>query len=163
MVFQSRGLAVEWTGPADIKGVDVTCCRMNSGLGEFPSWVLRLHRERTEKLLQYFAHYSSSLSRLSPSLTLPPGVQLSLLLLCLLQGDILTVIRRVDENWIEAKLGDKVGVCPLQFTEVSSAEFLPFFSPTAFLNVILQAPSRLTTRQFGPLPCNESDRGCSYL
>lgn len=37
------------------------------------------------------------------------------------QGDILTVIRRLDENWIEAKLGDKVGVCPLQFTEVSSS------------------------------------------
>lgn len=38
-----------------------------------------------------------------------------------LQGDILTVIRRVDEHWIEAKLGEKVGVCPLQFTEVSSS------------------------------------------
>lgn len=37
------------------------------------------------------------------------------------QGDILTVIRRLDENWIEAKSGDKVGVCPLQFTEVSSS------------------------------------------
>lgn len=73
----------------------------------------------------------------------------------------------MDENWIEAKLGEKVGVCPLQFTEVSSAEFLPFFfflSPAAyFLNAILQAPSRLTTRQFGPLLCNESDGGCSYL
>lgn len=56
-------------------------------------------------------------------------MQLSLSLLWLLQGDILTVIRRVDENWIEAKLGEKVGVCPLQFTEVSSAEFLPVFSP----------------------------------
>lgn len=63
----------------------------------------------------------------------PSRVQLSLFLLRLLQGDILTVIRRVDENWIEAKLGEKVGVCPLQFTEVSSAEFLPSFSsPAAF-------------------------------
>lgn len=93
----------------------------------------------------------------------PSRVQLSLLLLWLLQGDILTVIRRVDENWIEAKLGEKVGVCPLQFTEVSSVEFLPFFSPAAFLNAILQAPSRLTTWQFGPLVCNESDCGCSSL
>ncbi|XP_062281803.1 E3 ubiquitin-protein ligase SH3RF2 [Scomber scombrus] len=40
--------------------------------------------------------------------------------LSFLKGDILTVIRRVDEHWIEAKLGDKVGICPLQFTEPNS-------------------------------------------
>ncbi|XP_070692981.1 E3 ubiquitin-protein ligase SH3RF2 [Pempheris klunzingeri] len=37
--------------------------------------------------------------------------------LSFLKGDILTVIRRLDEHWIEAKLGEKVGICPLQFTE----------------------------------------------
>ncbi|XP_041799428.1 E3 ubiquitin-protein ligase SH3RF1 isoform X2 [Chelmon rostratus] len=37
-----------------------------------------------------------------------------------LKGDILTVIRRVDEHWIEAKLREKVGVCPLEFTELLS-------------------------------------------
>ncbi|XP_030253016.1 E3 ubiquitin-protein ligase SH3RF1 isoform X1 [Sparus aurata] len=37
--------------------------------------------------------------------------------LSFLKGDILTVLRRVDEHWIEARLGEKVGVCPLQFTE----------------------------------------------
>nr|XP_019958888.1 PREDICTED: putative E3 ubiquitin-protein ligase SH3RF2 [Paralichthys olivaceus] len=37
--------------------------------------------------------------------------------LSFLKGDILTVIRRLDEHWIEAKLGDKVGICPQQFTE----------------------------------------------
>lgn len=42
-----------------------------------------------------------------------------LFILCFIQGDILTFIRRVDENWIEAKLGEKVGFCPEQFTEVS--------------------------------------------
>ncbi|XP_061643312.1 E3 ubiquitin-protein ligase SH3RF1 [Phyllopteryx taeniolatus] len=36
------------------------------------------------------------------------------------KGDILTVIRRVDEHWIEAKLGDRIGICPLQFTELNS-------------------------------------------
>lgn len=41
--------------------------------------------------------------------------------LSFLKGDVLTVIRRVDEHWIEAKLGDKVGICPLQFTEPNSA------------------------------------------
>ncbi|XP_077589041.1 E3 ubiquitin-protein ligase SH3RF2 isoform X2 [Stigmatopora nigra] len=37
------------------------------------------------------------------------------------KGDLLTVIRRVDEHWIEAKLGDRIGICPLQFTELNSA------------------------------------------
>ncbi|XP_061581078.1 E3 ubiquitin-protein ligase SH3RF2 [Cololabis saira] len=41
--------------------------------------------------------------------------------LSFLKGDILTVIRRVDEHWIEAKRGEKVGICPLQFTEPYSA------------------------------------------
>ncbi|XP_057705672.1 E3 ubiquitin-protein ligase SH3RF1 isoform X2 [Corythoichthys intestinalis] len=36
------------------------------------------------------------------------------------KGDILTVIRRVDEHWIEAKMGDRIGICPLQFTELNS-------------------------------------------
>lgn len=45
------------------------------------------------------------------------------------QGDILTVIRRLDEHWIEARLGDKVGVCPLQFTEVSYPVKSCFFFP----------------------------------
>ncbi|KAK2849277.1 hypothetical protein Q5P01_009111 [Channa striata] len=40
--------------------------------------------------------------------------------LSFLKGDILTVIRRVDDHWIEAKLGDKVGICPQQFTEPNS-------------------------------------------
>lgn len=34
-----------------------------------------------------------------------------------LKGDILTFIRRVDENWIEARFGTKTGICPLQFLE----------------------------------------------
>ncbi|KAM6952478.1 E3 ubiquitin-protein ligase SH3RF2 [Lycodopsis pacificus] len=37
--------------------------------------------------------------------------------LSFLKGDILTVIRRVDEHWIEAKRGEKVGICPLQYIE----------------------------------------------
>ncbi|XP_042349139.1 E3 ubiquitin-protein ligase SH3RF2 [Plectropomus leopardus] len=40
--------------------------------------------------------------------------------LSFLKGDILAVIRRVDEHWIEARLGEKVGICPLQFTEPNS-------------------------------------------
>ncbi|XP_069027250.1 E3 ubiquitin-protein ligase SH3RF2 isoform X1 [Embiotoca jacksoni] len=37
------------------------------------------------------------------------------------EGDILTVIKRVDEHWIEARHGDKIGVCHQQFTEPNSA------------------------------------------
>ncbi|KAJ8282289.1 hypothetical protein COCON_G00048080 [Conger conger] len=37
------------------------------------------------------------------------------------KGDIISVIRRVDENWVEGKLGEKVGIFPLQFTEPNSA------------------------------------------
>ncbi|XP_020783368.1 E3 ubiquitin-protein ligase SH3RF2 isoform X2 [Boleophthalmus pectinirostris] len=40
--------------------------------------------------------------------------------LAFLKGDILTFIRRVDEHWIEAKLGAKAGICPLQFLEPNS-------------------------------------------
>lgn len=41
--------------------------------------------------------------------------------LTFLKGDIITVIRRVDDNWIEGKLGDKAGIFPLQFTEPNLA------------------------------------------
>ncbi|KAJ8352455.1 hypothetical protein SKAU_G00239310 [Synaphobranchus kaupii] len=37
------------------------------------------------------------------------------------KGDIISVIRRVDENWVEGKLGEKVGIFPIQFTEPNSA------------------------------------------
>ncbi|XP_053158979.1 E3 ubiquitin-protein ligase SH3RF2 [Hemicordylus capensis] len=33
------------------------------------------------------------------------------------KGDIITVIRRVDENWAEGKLGDKTGIFPILFVE----------------------------------------------
>ncbi|XP_018611955.2 E3 ubiquitin-protein ligase SH3RF2 isoform X2 [Scleropages formosus] len=37
------------------------------------------------------------------------------------KGDIISVIRCVDKNWVEGKLGQKVGIFPLQFTEPNSA------------------------------------------
>lgn len=56
----------------------------------------------------------------------------------------------------------------LEFALCSSQRWVPpssslFLPSCVFLNAILQAPSRLTTRQFGPLLCNESDRRCSCL
>ncbi|KAM9741633.1 E3 ubiquitin-protein ligase SH3RF2 isoform 1-T2 [Menidia menidia] len=40
--------------------------------------------------------------------------------LSFLKGDILAVIRRVDDNWIEARLGEKVGYCPQQLIDPNS-------------------------------------------
>lgn len=94
-------------------------------------------------LFQRFICFSSFLT-LSVSLLLNSG----------LQGDILTVIRRVDEHWIEAKLGEKVGVCPLQFTEVSSSEFSLSLVIVLMWLVAFPALSRLTPAiwHFGLMP-----------
>lgn len=37
-----------------------------------------------------------------------------------LKGEVISVIRRVDENWAEGKLLDKVGIFPLAFVELNS-------------------------------------------
>ena len=34
------------------------------------------------------------------------------------QDEVLTVIRRVDDNWAEGKLGDRIGIFPVSFVEV---------------------------------------------
>ncbi|XP_025065317.1 putative E3 ubiquitin-protein ligase SH3RF2 isoform X3 [Alligator sinensis] len=39
------------------------------------------------------------------------------------KGDIITVISKVDENWAEGKLGDKVGIFPILFVEVSASYY----------------------------------------
>ncbi|XP_072524347.1 E3 ubiquitin-protein ligase SH3RF2 isoform X2 [Salminus brasiliensis] len=38
-----------------------------------------------------------------------------------LKGDLISVIKRVDENWCEGRLRDRVGIFPLQFTEPNPA------------------------------------------
>ncbi|XP_053078649.1 E3 ubiquitin-protein ligase SH3RF2 isoform X7 [Acinonyx jubatus] len=45
--------------------------------------------------------------------------------LSFLKDDIITVISRVDENWAEGKLGDKVGIFPILFVEVSTYHPIP--------------------------------------
>lgn len=95
-------MAIERTAPLDIKGVDVIRCRIKLWELSAPS----------------LDSTARSASRSSPFLTLA-GFCSPCALNSGSQGDILTVIRRLDEHWIEAKSGDKVGVCPLQFTEVS--------------------------------------------
>ncbi|KAL1427481.1 hypothetical protein MTO96_017196 [Rhipicephalus appendiculatus] len=41
--------------------------------------------------------------------------------LTFLKGDVITVIRRVDENWAEGKLGDRIGIFPISFVEMNAA------------------------------------------
>ena len=36
----------------------------------------------------------------------------------LFKGDIISVLRRVDENWCEGKLNGKLGIFPITFVEV---------------------------------------------
>ena len=33
---------------------------------------------------------------------------------------MVTVIRRIDNNWAEGKLGERIGIFPISFVEVSS-------------------------------------------
>ena len=37
------------------------------------------------------------------------------------QGDVISVIRRVDDNWAEGKLNDKIGIFPINFVEMNQA------------------------------------------
>ncbi|ROT82025.1 putative SH3 domain-containing RING finger protein 3 isoform X2 [Penaeus vannamei] len=37
------------------------------------------------------------------------------------KGDIITVLRRVDENWAEGKLNSRIGIFPLSFVDLNSA------------------------------------------
>lgn len=41
--------------------------------------------------------------------------------LAFLKGDVITVIRRVDENWAEGKLSDRIGIFPISFVEMNAA------------------------------------------
>ena len=40
------------------------------------------------------------------------------------QGDIMSLIRRVDENWYEARIGDTRGIVPVKYVEVSRHCFM---------------------------------------
>ena len=40
--------------------------------------------------------------------------------LSLLQDEMVTVIRRIDNNWAEGKLGERIGIFPISFVEVGS-------------------------------------------
>ncbi|KAL3878305.1 hypothetical protein ACJMK2_030668 [Sinanodonta woodiana] len=39
--------------------------------------------------------------------------------LCFKKDEVLTVIRRVDDNWLEGKKGDRIGIFPISFVELN--------------------------------------------
>ena len=49
------------------------------------------------------------------------------------QDEVLTVIRRVDDNWAEGKLRDKIGIFPLLYVEVRPHHHHP--APLMYLEV----------------------------
>lgn len=63
------------------------------------------------------------------------------------KGEIITVIRRVDENWAEGRLGDRIGIFPIAFVEMNGVA-------RAFMKLstnIQPGPSRLAP----PTPTSE--------
>ena len=40
------------------------------------------------------------------------------ILVHVLQDEMVTVIRQVDDNWLEGKKGDKIGIFPVSFVKV---------------------------------------------
>ncbi|XP_076862035.1 E3 ubiquitin-protein ligase SH3RF2 isoform X2 [Brachyhypopomus gauderio] len=83
----------------------------NNGL--VPAKMVQTLSEQTQPVALCRALYDFDLNRLDPADRRE----------CLgfLKGEIVTVIRRVDENWVEGKLRDKVGIFPLLFTEPNPA------------------------------------------
>ncbi|XP_022913310.1 E3 ubiquitin-protein ligase SH3RF1-like isoform X2 [Onthophagus taurus] len=68
------------------------------------------------------------------------------------KGDIINVIRRVDENWAEGKLDGKIGIFPLAFVELNSlARSLMKLSTNVQPGPSKVAPPTPTTEETSPL------------
>ncbi|XP_068134914.1 E3 ubiquitin-protein ligase SH3RF1 isoform X3 [Hyperolius riggenbachi] len=63
------------------------------------------------------------------------------------KDDILTVIRRVDENWAEGMLGDKIGIFPISYVEDVNPPILP--PPPLTAAVIVSTTSGATSSTAG--------------
>lgn len=58
----------------------------------------------------------------------------------LFQGEIVTLLRRVDENWFEGRSGNRQGIFPVAYVEVLNEPSTPLVTP---------APSVITTPMTG--------------
>ena len=46
-----------------------------------------------------------------------------------LQGDIVTLIRRVDDNWLEGRLGGRQGIFPSSYVQICREPDTPMMTP----------------------------------
>ncbi|XP_069487497.1 E3 ubiquitin-protein ligase SH3RF1 isoform X4 [Ambystoma mexicanum] len=70
------------------------------------------------------------------------------------KDDILTVIRRVDENWAEGMLGDKIGIFPISYVEDLNPPLLP--PPPLAAAVIASTSSAAASSVVGQRPAPAS-------
>ncbi|TSQ35277.1 E3 ubiquitin-protein ligase SH3RF1 [Bagarius yarrelli] len=84
-------------------------CDIKGNTGLLPTRMVQSQSEQTQPTPLCRALYDFDLNRLDPDDR--KGC------LAFMKGDVITVIKQVDENWGEGKLGDKVGIFPLHFTE----------------------------------------------
>ena len=66
---------------------------------------------------------------------------------CLFKGDIINVIRQVDENWCEGKLGGKLGIFPITFVEVRFE--MSFVMSSEFFIRSTKTPCHFMQHKFG--------------
>ena len=58
----------------------------------------------------------------------------------ILQGELVTLLRQVDENWYEGRVGNRQGIFPVAYVEVLREPSTPLVTP---------APSVITTPMTG--------------
>ncbi|XP_026106229.1 E3 ubiquitin-protein ligase SH3RF2 isoform X1 [Carassius auratus] len=83
--------------------------------GLVPVNVLRVISEQPQALALCRALYDFNANNLDPDNSKE--------CLTFFKGDSITLIKQVNENWVEGKLGDKVGIFPLQLTEPNPAAY----------------------------------------
>ncbi|XP_051716628.1 E3 ubiquitin-protein ligase SH3RF2 isoform X2 [Ctenopharyngodon idella] len=83
--------------------------------GLVPVSVLRVISEQPQPLALCRALYDFNANNLDPDDSKE--------CLTFFKGDSITLIKQVNENWVEGKLGDKVGIFPLQLTEPNPAAY----------------------------------------
>ena len=45
------------------------------------------------------------------------------------QGDIVTLIRRIDENWLEGRIGQRQGIFPASYVQICREPATPMMTP----------------------------------
>ena len=59
---------------------------------------------------------------------------------CIFQGEFVVLLRHVDENWYEGRIGNRQGIFPVNYVEVNRQPSTPLITP---------APSVITTPMTG--------------